>query len=94
MLIIFVDGIRHRGVRFIAIGFAVAGFANLIAAIVCTIIRPYAKLYVEPDYLYLFIKDMGAYMNHLGIIISSFAVAIGIILLGVYISMKKALESK
>ena len=94
VLIIFVDGIRHRGVRFIAIGFAVAGFANLIAAIVCTIIRPYAKLYVEPDYLYLFIKDMGAYMNHLGIIISSFAVAIGIILLGVYISMKKALESK
>ncbi|MBR1506707.1 MAG: hypothetical protein IJ619_01705 [Eubacterium sp.] len=94
VLIIFVDGIRHRGVRFIAIGFAVAGFANLIAAIVCTIIRPYAKLYVEPDYLYLFIKDMGAYMNHLGIIISSFAVAIGIILFGVYISMKKALESK
>ena len=94
ILIIFIDGIRHRGVRFIAIGFLIAGFLNLIAAIVCAVIRPYAKLYVEPDYLYLFIKDMGSYMNHLGIIISAFAVAAGIIIFGVFVSMKKALESK
>lgn len=89
IILIFHDGIRYRGERRIAIISGGASVVTLIASIAMTIAKPYTNIYIEPDYLYLFIHETGDWMNQVMYIVSAFGMAISLILLALYRSLRK-----
>lgn len=91
-LLIFLDGLRYRGERHITIATAVTTIVILAFATVMQIFKPYAAIYIEPDYLYLFLYDYCQWITQILFVIGSFGVAISLILTGLYRSMRKNLE--
>lgn len=55
LILLFMDHYKHRGMKKIAAAIGIASFVVLAASIVIIIFKPYSKLYIEPDYLYLFV---------------------------------------
>lgn len=94
LVVILMDRYHHRGVRYIARG--VIGGAALAA--VCTVIlyvaKPFAKIYMQPASLYLFIRD---YMQHAIIIVGAIAcimILVGVVLMAlVGVIRKKQMEN-
>ncbi len=89
----FLDGIRHRGVRKWSLTFGITFVIALIGWILLFVTKPFSNMYVEPDYLYRFVYELGIYMTKLVLIA---AVGCGVLagtLFGVARTMKKKLES-
>lgn len=88
VLMIFMDQSRERGVKHIAVADLTASCILIVFAGVMIIVKPYQGLYIEPDYLYLFIMECVRWSVKVMTSIISFGVVFGMILIGVYKTMK------
>ena len=87
------DGLRSRGLRFIAMAFVIAGLVLLMAGIALKIVQPHTKIYADPDYLYAFIKEVCISAERSAVLVGVFLTAIGFMSFGLYRSVKKKEES-
>ena len=88
----FVDGIRNRGVRVVAMAFVVAGIVMLLGGIALRIIRPHTKIYADPDYLYYFIKEVVLSAERSFVLAGVFLIVTGFMFFGLYRSIRKKEE--
>mgnify|MGYP006903491830 FL=1 len=81
VIVILMDRYHHRGVRYIARGVIAGAVITLLFAIGSYVMKPYAKIYMQPSSLYLFMRD---YAKHAAMIvgaIASMAVLVGVLLM-------------
>ena len=81
VIVILMDRYHHRGVRYIARGVIAGAVIALLFAIGLYVMKPYAKIYMQPSSLYLFMRD---YAKHAAMIvgaIASMAVLVGVLLM-------------
>lgn len=84
VLMIFMDQRRERGIKSFAVSEVIAGIILVAATIIMAVGKPYTKLYIEPDYLYLFLMECIQWSVKVMTSISAFAVVAGMALIGVY----------
>jgi hypothetical protein len=89
VMLIYMDGIRYRGERRVAIIAAGSSILTLLASVLLSIAQPYVGIYIEPDYLYLFVHETGDWMNQVMYIVSAFGIAVSLLLFVTYRSMRK-----
>ena len=86
---IFMDFRRNRGVRMIAIstlsGTVIAGLFTIFLIIW----SPAKRLFIEPDYLYLFFKNYMDWIVKIFATISIFGIVLGMALVGVFMSRNR-----
>ena len=86
---IFMDMRRDRGIKMIAIsnllGAGLLGFLTVYLLIW----SPAKKLFIEPDYLYLFFKNYMDWIARTFVVISVFGLVLGMALFGVYLGRQK-----
>ncbi len=88
ILMLFMDQRRERGVKHTAAAQITASSVLLVLAAALVIAKPYAHLYIEPDYLYLFLMEYIGWCVKIMISVTAFAVAFGMILIGIYRMMR------
>ena len=86
---IFMDLRRDRGVRMIAISDLIGTAFAALLTILLIIWAPAKRLFIEPDYLYLFFKNYMAWIVQVFAVISVLGVIFGMALFGVYITRNK-----
>ena len=95
VIVILMDRYHHRGVRYIARGVIAGAVIALLFAIGLYVMKPYAKIYMQPSSLYLFMRD---YAKHAAMIvgaIASMAVLVGVLLMTlVGVVRKSQMEDK
>lgn len=84
LLMIFMDQKRERGVKHIAAAQMAASSILLVFTAVLIINKPYLHLYIEPDYLYLFLMEYIGWCVKIMISVTAFGVVFGMILVGIY----------
>ena len=84
LLMFFMDQSRERGTKATAFSVLIASAVLVAFTIYMTIVKPYLHLYIEPDYLYLFIMECILWSVKVMTSISAFAVVLGMLLIGVY----------
>lgn len=87
VLMIFMDQRRDRGVKHTAVAELVASGILILFTVVMLVNRPYRDIYIEPDYLYLFIMECVSWSVKVMTSIVAFGVVLGMILIGVYKTM-------
>ena len=86
---IFMDLRRDRGIKMLAISDLVGtAFLGILTASLL-IWSPAKKLFIEPDYLYLFFKNYIDWIARTFAVISVFGLVLGMALFGVYLSRQK-----
>ena len=91
---IFMDLRRDRGIKMIAISDIIGTvFAAALTAFLI-IWSPAKRLFIEPDYLYLFFKNYMDWMVQVFAVISVFGLVLGMALIGVYMSRRKERSRK
>ncbi|MGN0437089.1 MAG: hypothetical protein ACI4F4_01085 [Lachnospiraceae bacterium] len=84
----FMDQQRERGMKHMAASFLIAGFVMMIGVLILLFVKPYTYMYIEPDYLYLFlvacIKEFTSVMTA----VTAFMVVVGMILFGLFVTIK------
>lgn len=88
VFMIFMDQRRERGVKHIAFAELIASAVVVAVTIFMAFVKPYLHLYIEPDYLYLFIMECILWSVKVMTSISAFAVVLAMLLIGIYNSMK------
>lgn len=83
-LMIFMDQRRDRGIKHIAVAELAASGIMILFVIVMLVKKPYQSLYIEPDYLYLFIMECVNWSMKVMTSVVAFGVVFGMILIGVY----------
>lgn len=81
VIVILMDRYHHRGVRYIARGVIAGAVIALLLAIGVYVIKPYAKIYMQPSSLYLFIRDYAKHASMIVGAIASMAVLVGVLLM-------------
>ncbi|MDE5864805.1 MAG: hypothetical protein K2H34_10715 [Lachnospiraceae bacterium] len=84
VLMIFMDQRRERGIKHFAFAQLAASVVLIGATVVMTVNKPYLHIYIEPDYLYLFLMEYIQWTVKVMTSISAFCVVLGMILVGVY----------
>lgn len=84
ILMIFMDQRRERGVKHIAASVLAAGAVMAVFTLVMTINKPYMHIYIEPDYLYLFLMECVKRLVAVMTSITAFGVVLGMLLVGVF----------
>lgn len=84
VLMIFMDQRRERGIKHLAAAELAASAVIIILTAVMATNKPYMHLYIEPDYLYLFLMECIQWSVKVMTSISAFCVVLGMILIGVY----------
>lgn len=84
LLMIFMDQRRERGIKHIAVATIMASVCMLILTIFMAINKPYLHLYIEPDWLYLFLMECIERCVMVMICVTAFSVVLGMILTGLY----------
>ena len=86
---IFMDFRRNRGVRMIAIstlaGTVIAGFFTIFLLVW----SPAKRLFIEPDYLYLFFRNYMDWIVKIFATISIFGIVLGMALVGIFMSRNR-----
>lgn len=93
VFMIFMDQRRERGVKHIAFAELSASAVAVAITIYMAFIKPYLHLYIEPDYLYLFIMECILWSVKVMTSISAFAVVLAMLLIGIYNSMRNKSDS-
>ena len=88
VFMVFMDQRRERGIKHTAVATLVASVLIVVVTAYMAFAKPYLHLYIEPDYLYLFIMECILWSVKVMTSISAFAVVFAMLLIGVYISMK------
>lgn len=84
ILMIFMDQRRERGIKHTAVAELVASAGFIVAAIIMAVTKPYLNIYIELDYLYLFLTECIRWAVKVMTGIAAFGVVIGMVLIGVY----------
>ena len=84
ILMIFMDQSRERGTKHIAAAMLIASGIIVIITLYMALVKPYLHIYIEPDYLYLFIMECILWSVKVMSSISAFSVVFGMLLIGVY----------
>lgn len=84
ILMIFMDQSRERGTKHIAAAVLIASGIIVIITLYMALVKPYLHIYIEPDYLYLFIMECILWSVKVMTSISAFSVVFGMLLIGVY----------
>lgn len=84
ILMIFMDLQRERGIKHTAVAELAASGILAIVTLVMVLKKPYLHLYIEPDYLYLFLMECIKRCVAVMTSITAFAVVLGMVLVGVY----------
>ena len=92
ILMIFMDQRRERGVKHTAFSILSASLVMVVFTLVMTISKPYTQLYIEPDYLYLFLMECIQRCITIMTSVTAFGVVIGALLIGVYKTMMNKKE--
>ncbi|MBQ4058416.1 MAG: hypothetical protein IJD40_05745 [Lachnospiraceae bacterium] len=93
LLMVFMDQKRERGVKHTAVSVLIASGVMAVLTLVMLIYKPYTLLYIEPDYLYLFLIECIKRCVTSLTSITAFCVVLGMLVLGVYKMMKNNTES-
>lgn len=93
LLMIFMDQRRERGVKHTAVSVLVASGVMAVLTLVMLIYKPYTLLYIEPDYLYLFLIECIKRCVTSLTSITAFCVVLGMLVLGVYKTLMNNKES-
>lgn len=88
VFMVFMDQRRERGVKHTAVAELVASALMVVVTVYMAFAKPYLHLYIEPDYLYLFIMECILWSVKVMTSISAFAVVLAMLLIGVYNSMR------
>ncbi len=88
VLMIFMDQSRERGIKHTAVADLVASGILILFLGIMAVAKPYQGLYIEPDYLYLFIMECVRWSMKVMTSIIAFGVVLGMILIGVYKTVK------
>lgn len=84
ILMIFMDQKRERGLKHITVAELIASVVIVIVTAIMAIVKPYMHMYIEPDYLYLFLMECIHWSVKVMISISAFGVVVGMLLFGIY----------
>lgn len=84
ILMVFMDQRRERGVKHIAVAELTASVIMIVLTMIMVVNKPYLYLYVEPDYLYLFLMDYIKWSVKVMTSVTAFGVVVGMILIGVF----------
>lgn len=84
ILMVFMDQRRERGIKHLAASELIASVILIIVTAIMATNKPYLHLYIEPDYLYLFLMECIQWSVKVMASISAFCVVLGMILIGVY----------
>ena len=93
LLMVFMDQRRERGVKHTAVSVLIASGVMAVLTLVMLIYKPYTLLYIEPDYLYLFLIECIKRCVTSLTSITAFCVVLGMLVSGVYKMMKNNTES-
>ena len=92
VLMIFMDQRRERGVKHTSFSFLIASLVMGAFTLIMAISKPYTQLYIEPDYLYLFLMECIERCITIMTRVTAFGVVIGALLIGVYKTMMNKKE--
>lgn len=84
ILMIFMDQRRERGIKHTAFAELLASIGFIVAAVIMAAAKPYLNVYIELDYLYLFLTECIHWTVKVMTGIAAFGVVVGMILIGVY----------
>ena len=84
ILMIFMDLQRERGIKHTAVAELAASGVLAVVMLVMVLQKPYLQLYIEPDYLYLFLMECIKRCVAVMTSITAFSVVLGMVLVGVY----------
>lgn len=87
LLMVFMDQRRERGVKHTAVSVLIASGVMAILTLVMLVYKPYTLLYIEPDYLYLFLIECIKRCVTSLTSITAFCVVLGMLILGIYKTM-------
>ena len=88
VLMVFMDQRRERGVKHTAVAVLIASAVMIVITAVMAVNKPYLHLYVEPDYLYLFLMEYIQWSVKVLTSVTAFGVVIGMLLIGVFQTIK------
>lgn len=88
ILMVYMDQKRERGIKHIAVSDLIASVVLMIMVCIFMFGKPYQMLYIEPDYLYLFLVECITWGVKVMAGITAFGIAVGMILIGVYNTLK------
>ena len=86
--LILLEGKRYRGVRKLMTGLFISGVIVILVTTILIAFKPYSSMYIEPDYLFIFVKTSVDRMLQVMMIEGIFVTAVSMLLLGVYRTMK------
>lgn len=84
LLMIFMDQRRERGIKSAAVATLAASIVMAVITLVMAAGKPYMHIYIEPDYLYLFLMECIHWSVKVMTSITAFAVVAGTALIGAY----------
>lgn len=84
----FMDQQRERGMKHMAASFLIAGFLLMIGVLVLLFAKPYTYMYIEPDYLYLFLVACIKQFTSVMTAVTAFVVVLGMIQFGLFVTIK------
>lgn len=84
LLMIYMDQRRERGVKHTAVSVLIAGGVMAVLTLVMLVYKPYTLLYIEPDYLYLFLMECIKRCVTALTSITAFGVVLGMLIIGIY----------
>lgn len=87
LLMVFMDQRRERGVKHTAVSILFASGVMAILTLVMLVYKPYTLLYIEPDYLYLFLMECIQRCVTTLTSITAFGVVLGMITIGLFKTM-------
>lgn len=93
LLMVYMDQRRERGVKHTAVSVLIASGVMAVLTLVMVVYKPYTLLYIEPDYLYLFLMECIKRCVTVLTSITAFLVVLGMLVLGVYKTMMNNKES-
>ncbi len=87
LLMVFMDQRRERGVKHTAVSILIASGVMAALTVVMIVYKPYTLLYIEPDYLYLFLMECIKRCVTALTSITAFCVVLGMLIVGIYKTM-------
>ncbi len=87
LLMVFMDQRRERGVKHTAVAILIASGVMAVLTVVMLVYKPYTFLYIEPDYLYLFLMECIKRCVTALTSITAFCVVLGMLIVGIYKTM-------
>lgn len=87
LLMVFMDQRRERGVKHTAVAILIASGVMAVLTLIMLVYKPYTLLYIEPDYLYLFLMECIKRCVTALTSITAFCVVLGMLIIGIFKTM-------